>query len=221
MIQKPILPPVLLPLACMPPIEYFGWLMHSTSIQIEIQETYPRQTCRNRYTILTANGLLNLSVPVIKPLGNHTPVKDVLVDNRQNWAHVHWKTIESAYSRAPFFLYYRDGFEEIFHTAHLKLIDLDMKILQLCCDILKIAPKFTLTDVFNKVPTDFVDMRGRILQKKRTAHSWSVKQYSPYIQVFSDRYPFEPNLFLPDLIFNLGPDAAKYLQNIVPGDSLL
>ncbi|MBK6966559.1 MAG: WbqC family protein [Bacteroidales bacterium] len=43
-----------------------------------------------------------------------------------------------------------------------------------------------------------------------------IRHYEPYIQVFSDRHEFLPNLSILDLLFNLGPDTGDYLKKHMP-----
>ena len=38
----------------------------------------------------------------------------------------------------------------------------------------------------------------------------------PYVQVFSDRMPFQPNLSVADLLFAEGPEAASVLARCLP-----
>jgi len=212
------LPQVILPLACLPDIEYFCWLFHASGVLVEIQETYPKQTCRNRYSIETANGVLNLVVPVTKPDGNHTCTRDILLDHKSPWARIHWRTIESAYNKSPYFLYYREAFESIFLAPPKLLVDFNLKILEACCGILKTDPGIVLTENYRKGYENAVDMRQLIMHKRKTVHTWSVQEFEPYMQVFSDRHPFFPNLSIIDLIFNEGPSAAHYLYRHCPGN---
>jgi hypothetical protein len=210
------LPSALLPTACFPDIEYFVWLLFSERVSIESQETFPKQTCRNRYRISTANGILTLTVPVIKPAGNHTPTYAIQVDLKENWNRIHWRAIESAYNKSPFFLYYRDDFEKILMNPPVKLIELNLEILRLCCKFAGISPVYDLSETFVKEPQHMIDMRQLIMPKQPVRHEYTIHNFEPYIQVFSDRYAFIPNLSILDLLFNLGPDAGNYLKRHKP-----
>ena len=55
-----------------------------------------------------------------------------------------------------------------------------------------------------------LDLREDIHPKKD-----STRTFEPYYQVFQDRFPFEKNLSILDLLFNMGPQSKKYLSRIV------
>ena len=210
------LPPVLLPTACFPNIEYFVWLHFSEKVIIENHETFPKQTCRNRYRIASANGIHTLTVPVIKPDGNHSPTSEIQVDPKENWNRIHWRAIESAYNKSPFFLYYRDDFEKILMNPPAKLIELNLALLRLCCKFAGISPVYSLSESFVNEPQRMIDMRQLIMSKKPVQHTYTITNFEPYIQVFSDRQAFIPNLSILDLLFNLGPEAGNYLKRHMP-----
>ena len=69
---------ILMSTAYLPPIAYMAFLFSCSNIIIEKEETYPKQTYRNRCEILSANGIINLSIPVNKPHGNNTDRKSVV-----------------------------------------------------------------------------------------------------------------------------------------------
>jgi hypothetical protein len=210
-------PEVLLPFACFPDISYFCWLVHAPTVHIELHETYPRQTCRNRYIIATANGPLTLSVPVIRSSGNHTPFTDIKLSFAEKWNSIHWRAIESAYNKSPFFLYYRDVFESIFSNPPEYLWEFNKLLLEACLELTGIKPLIHFTDTFVKDPAPVADLRKMFMPKREIRHEWEITSYEPYFQVFGDRFPFIPNLSMADLLFNLGPEAAPYLRRHIPG----
>ena len=214
------LPEVVLPFACQPNVEYLSWMAHSPKVWIETRETFPKQTCRNRYAIMTATGPAVLTIPVKRPAGNNTPLSEVILDAPEKWVNLHWRAIESAYNKSPFFLYYRDYFEQIYHNPPEKLIDLNRQFLDVILKYSGIIKSYSFTNEYHKeYPTEIVDMRQHIMPKKATSQAFTIQQYKPYIQVFNETQPFAPNLSALDLLFNLGPETGSYLKNHCPGFS--
>ena len=120
--------PVLLSTAYLPPISWMSVVLKTASSIIEIYETYPKQTFRNRCNIATSSGLLILTVPVMRTNGNHTKTLDIRIDNSKNWQRLHWRSIITAYNKSPYFLYYRDLFEHVYQKNHERLIDLNQEL---------------------------------------------------------------------------------------------
>lgn len=200
---------VLLSTAYFPPIVYISCFPGQENCLIEQQETYRKQTYRNRCSILTANGQLDLSIPVSKPHGNHTKTKDVLIVQEDNWYIRHWRAIESAYNASPFFLFYRDDLKDLFlHPADKLLLHND-RILKTIFGLLGMQINYQYTEVFEKRPAGAIDLRNEISPKKKMN-----AELPPYPQVFSDKSGFIPNLSILDLLFNLGPESADYLKKI-------
>ena len=116
---------IVLPLAYFGNVEYFHLIAKANSVIIDIAELYPKQTYRNRCTILGANGPIDLSVPIIRPQGKNTALSNVLISYAENWTKDHLKSIESAYGRTPFFEYYFEDLETIIRNKPQHLAKLD------------------------------------------------------------------------------------------------
>ena len=87
----------------------------SSSLLLETQDSYVKQTYRNRTYIAAANGKLALNIPVIhQKKGNSVPYNSIEIDHSQNWATTHLKSIKSAYYSSPYFEYYQDDLEILF-----------------------------------------------------------------------------------------------------------
>ena len=199
---------ILLATAYLPPVAYMALAAAAEGVTIEVCETYRKQTYRNRCTILAAGGLLDLTVPVVRSNGNHTMTADIGISYAEPWNIRHWRAIESAYSAAPYFLYYRDGLQKILSDRYPRLIDLNGTLLTYLLKSMKIdTPVMPSADFVP--PTDAAgDYRYRITPKQPLADEW----FEPYSQVFATKYPFQPNLTALDLLFNLGPESKGYLQ---------
>lgn len=209
-ILKPEQNKILLSVAYLPPAEYFYYLMRADIIYIEQFETYPKQTYRNRCMIYSEKGAMPLSVPLTKPEGNHTKTKDVLILNREKWYLNHRRAIEAAYLASPYFLYYRDDLELFFTGQHENLFRFNLNLLNTLFKLTGINPKIKLTRNFVKKPRELYDLRYAITPKKTA----TLNHFPEYIQVFSDRHGFVPNLSIIDVLFNLGPDTTDYLGSL-------
>ena len=197
--------------AYFPPISYVAAMLDKPVVLVEQYETFPKQTYRNRAVVATANGLLPLSVPVIRTNGNHTYTKDMDICYNENWAAKHWRAIESAYNSSPYFLYYKDDVEAILNKKHRTLLELNMDILAFVFKKLKVTKEIILSTDFVTAGAgaDIEDYRNRFSPKNK-----EIIQLSPYDQVFEDRFGFVPNLSILDLLFNMGPDSLGYLKEV-------
>lgn len=201
--------PVLLTTAYLPPISWMAVAIQSGSIELEIHETYPKQTFRNRCNIATSSGILSLSVPVKRINGNHTKTCDIHIDNSKNWQQLHWRSILTAYNKSPYFLYYRDLIEPVFFMKQELLVDLNTELLK---TILKIIGSKNIivhnTDKYLLTP-EYDDLRNSFHPKYSNKDVWC--ELPRYIQSFEEYHGYLPDLSIIDLLFNLGPDTLTYL----------
>lgn len=192
-----------------PPTSWFTIAQSSGNITIDIHEHYTKQTWRNRCRIAGANGPLDLIIPV-KTSGNHTPMKDVRVDYATNWQRVHWHAIRSAYGKSPFFEFYADRFDALYATEPRFLIEWNESCLHIIIKAAKLNFTFTLSEEYCKLPANHPDFRLLIAPSAANAVSNITTQ--KYMQVFEDRFGFQPGLSVLDLLFCAGPESAKYLH---------
>ena len=101
---------------------YRRFLANPSAVQIEVMESFPKQTYRNRCTITTPDGPLTLSVPV-KRADSKQLTRDVEISYQQKWQHQHWITLMSAYKRTPYFDYYADFFRPFYEKETKFLVD--------------------------------------------------------------------------------------------------
>jgi hypothetical protein len=179
-------------------INYIKILFQSTNVEIEQYESYQKMSFRNRCMVAGSNGVVNLSVPLEKGRGQKELMKDVRISHSENWQVQHWRTIESCYSRAPFFEFYRDGVFNLLQKKETFLLDMNMAILEWLVKVFKSKASVSLTLSYQKeYPHPVKDLRGRFLPK-----SYANEDFGPgYVQVFEDRIGFKPNLSILDLLF--------------------
>ena len=154
---------MILPTTYMGSVEWYRqFLANPSAVQIEVMESFPKQTYRNRCTITqpvgdeamrrlgerreTGNslpfregqgvGLLTLSVPV-KRADSKQLTRDVEISYQQRWQHQHWIALMSAYKRTPYFDYYADFFRPFYEQETRFLVDFNEKIHEVIVELMK------------------------------------------------------------------------------------
>ncbi|MCF8277998.1 MAG: WbqC family protein [Flavobacteriales bacterium] len=197
-----------LPIGYFPPISYFAYLLRE-DITIEKHEHFVKQSLRNRCTILGANGQMNLLVPRLKSEDRQT-ISESIIHQLEDWKTLHWRSLESAYRKSPYFEYYEDDLLPFFQKNHTNHFETDLESTKLICDLLdlKFEPIFTSS---YEAEFEGIDLRNA-WNKQNYAAENPVKTYPRYIQVFSDRQEFVADMSILDLLFCFGPRAVDYLR---------
>lgn len=176
-------------------IAYFESLSEIDHIYLDGNESYEKQTYRSRCVILSANGIQNLVVPVIRPNGKATLVKDVQISYAENWQKDHIKAIESAYRKAPFYNHYAEDLFVIIRKKHKNLISLNFELTQ-----------FILRKLGNKAQIELAnESQSCSLASKKLVHPKTCPnpQLKAYHQTFGTAN-FESNISIIDWLFNVG-----------------
>lgn len=193
----------------LPPIAYFSALSFFDEVVIEKHEHYEKQTYRNRCYINTARGRDVLIVPVTSKHGK-AGTGEVRIDYSQKWLNNHWRTIQAAYGKAPFYAYFAHELHDELFKKHDLLFDLNLALLTMCLRWLRSKTLLKESVRYEKTPADgVIDLRSRINPKKPEMVQ-TFYQPAVYHQVFGNK--FVNNLSLVDLIFCEGPGAAVVVQ---------
>ena len=196
-----------LPMFYLPPVEYFVKLnAYRANIFIEKEEHFPKQTYRNRANVYTPDGVLGLTVPVIKGSKNHTKVKDIKISYDFNWQRLHWLSLQACYRRSAYFEYYEDELAPFYERTFDYLFDYNEQLLQFVLKAMKMKIDYKYTESYEANYPDLADCRESINPKLETDFNQKT-----YFQVFEDRKGFIKNLSIVDLLFNQGPHSINYL----------
>ena len=202
------------------PVQWYQKLNRFDGVLVEQHEHFLKQTYRNRCIIATTQGVQALTVPVEAPVGeglalSKTSIKDVRISNHGKWRTEHWNALQSAYGESPFFEFYEDDIRPFFEDRWEFLLDFNMAITEKMCELLDIHPHIELTSSYqNSLP--FGEGRGGALDFRTIIHPKHPQpdpdfNPKPYYQVYQERFGFQPNLSVLDLLFNMGNEAVLYL----------
>jgi hypothetical protein len=196
---------VILSTAYLPNLEYFARLISGKAL-LEQHENYVKQTYRNRCEILTAHGVMPLIIPV-KHAGKKIGIRDVKIDYTGNWQKMHWRTIRAAYMSSPFFEYYIDDLLPFYEFKDTFLFDFNWKLLGKLLELMGIKTEISFTESY--LPQYEFDYRMSISPKNPA----TAPDTKPYYQVFGDKFGFQANLSILDLLCNEGNNAFKLMNN--------
>lgn len=204
---------VYLSTAYWPNLHYFYYLLNGEHIFIERYENYQKQSYRTRSRILTANGVLDLSVPVknqaVKELS-----KDIEIAYKEKWQIKHWRAITSAYKNSPYFDFFEDALKPFYFEEHQYLLEYNFKQLDCVLKLLKQKRLIGFTQGYSKRISAGDDLREKIHPKVDFRDDTTVAKLleRKYYQTFESKFDFEPNLSILDLLFNKGLETIDYLR---------
>ena len=204
---------VLLSTAYWPNLHYFFYVLNADSVCIEHYENYQKQSFRNRTQILTANGKLDLSIPVNKTAPKIF-TKDVTISYQEKWQIKHWRAITSAYKNSPYFEHFESEIEPFYLQEYESLSEYNSMQLKTVLKILKIKRQLSFSSDYIKTAENLLDRRESIHPKKEFQSDEKVVERLKhhYYQTFENKFEFVPNLSVLDLLFNTGLGTIEYLS---------
>lgn len=195
---------VLLSTAYLPNIKYLSQVLNHDVVVLEKHEHFVKQTYRNRCEILTSNGKLSLSIPLVKQADKEL-IAEKKISYAEDWQKQHWRAITSAYKNSPYFEFFEDEFKPFYENKYELLLDYNTQLLQKILHILRVKKQIEFTNQFDMSPVNSLDLRA--LSDLNNSENVNLK---PYYQVFADKQGFTPNLSCLDALFNVGLET-KYL----------
>ncbi len=194
---------------------------------------YTRRDWRNRNKIKTPAGLSWLTIPVKVKNNYFQKIKDTVISDPQ-WNRRHWQSIVHNYARAKYFPTYRALFEDLYLTSDERsLSQINHRFLVAICEILGIKTRLSwsmdyqlaegkterLVDLCKQAGAteyisgpsakDYID--EELFRREGIALRYmDYSDYPLYEQLFP---PFEHAVSVIDLIFNVGPEASRYMKS--------
>lgn len=195
----------ILSIAYLPPVEYFQKIKQADDVYIEKHEYYIKQSYRNRCRVLSANGVVELSIPIVNT-HNKQIITDVQLSYAEKWQPQHWRTIKYAYRSTPYFMYYEDALAPIYEKKYTFLFDFNLALMQVLMQCFKLSTNIYFTEEYHALNSS-TDYRNSIHPKSHISGLTS----KIYPQLYTEGKIFEPNLSAIDLLFNAGTNAFRYL----------
>ena len=151
-----------LSVAYLAPVEYYAVLANAGNIVLEQHEHFVKQSYRNRCVILTANGLMDLTIPIEKAGEQKSLIRDVRISNHGDWQINHWRSMESAYSSSPFFEYYADDLLPFYEKKWVFLWDFNLALQTKILELIDLQPNIILSQKYLKIQGEHcIDLRER------------------------------------------------------------
>jgi hypothetical protein len=201
---------------------------------------YDKRGWRNRNQIKSPHGPLWLTIPVHSKGAQieHIPINKIEISWDRSWNRDHWRTIQSAYARTPYFKEYVPLLETIYQREDALLVDFTIESTIVLARALGIQHTRFLRSSDLDVSGSKTDRLIAILAKVKANSYLSGPSAQAYIEPnkFSQAgiqleymtydYPEYPQLYPPfeaqisilDLLFMTGPDALDYILS--PGEIL-
>ena len=206
---------IALPGFIFPSISYF-LLMAQNPCLIDTGAHFVKQSPRNHYEILSANGRLKLTLPIERSHGQSMPTHHMRIE-QGNWYKNQLTAIQSAYGKSAFFFYFKEEIQALMtEIPGLTLGEAQQRSLRF---IFKntFTPSYEAKEIYVTDETFLQDFR---MAKNVPFRKGAINKYH---QVFQDRFDFQDNLSILDLLFNMGPEAKHYLHShpklkLVPAD---
>lgn len=187
-----------IPLCSFPSVLW--WKLHGSGCGIDTARNYVKQTMRNRYIILSAQGPLTLSIPVKSQDGMPVPYASIELE-RSAWPTKHWRSIRAAYGKSAYFEHYEHLLHPLFEQSFSTLLEFNTASLAVLSRIMKMD-----------VPQLHETITGEDLSPMFEP-SFVTPSFPKHVQVFMDRLPFASNLSILDTLMNLGPQTGSYLSS--------
>lgn len=207
----------------LPWIGYFDKIKKSDIFVILDNVQYKKREYQNRNQIRTKDGSLWLTVPVKTKSKYFQKIKEVEIDNTASWNQKHWQSIVSNYSKAEFFNKHRNFFDEVYKNNWIKLIDLNLHIINYMIEVFDIKTvihfesEFDITtektdriiDLCKKINADayLSGTGGKNYLEEEKFSTNNIKllyqefKHPVYKQVYGE---FMPYMSAIDLLFNTG-----------------
>jgi hypothetical protein len=213
---------------------YFDLINSADAFILYDDRQYTRRDWRNRNRIKTRQGTQWLTIPVQVRGRYHQRIDETVVRDH-GWAKQHWATLRHSYVSAPHFESYAQMLEQVYRELadEPRLSLINRRLVEIVCDVLSIRTPISWS-------TDYAAEGGRTERLVALCRAAGATTYlsGPTARAYLDESlfraagieleymnyggyreypqvhpPFDHHVTVLDLLFNVGPDAPRYLKS--------
>ena len=193
---------------------------------------YSKNYFLNRNKIKTATGWIWLTIPVLTKGDSNKIIKDVEIDNKNDWCKKHWMSLYYSYKNSPYYNNYSEYFENYYQREWRYLVEAISEMMHYLLKVLNIKTRIIMAsslgvsgkkedlilNICNIVQADeyLSGPDGRnylnldLWEKNKIRVVFHEYQHPAYRQLHGN---FMPLLSVIDLLFNCGPESLGILRN--------
>lgn len=186
-------------------VDYYAAMARAEKVVIDRGVRYDKRAKDvHRCEIVDTRQRVLLTVPVSKGAEHVSRWQDMAVSAHDSWWERHVTALESAYGRTPFFEFYIDRLLHFMgpEAVGRSIVDVDIELDAVMRRLLLIDAEVTY-DASGLDPAETTDYRREAIPDAGIG---------PYWQVRADKLGFTPGLSILDLLFSLGPEAARHIH---------
>ncbi|MEZ5018229.1 MAG: WbqC family protein [Flavipsychrobacter sp.] len=191
-----------------PNIYWWSVIAAADKVIFDEAEHFEKMTYRNKYFITGANGIIQLSIPLLHGRNQRGAMKDITIANTEQWQLQHWRGIASSYRRTPYFEHYEPELRQFFEVSYDSLAAFNRASITWLKKQLGLNYEEEIASVYRPKYEDAV----ADLRKGMKPVMGKTLEESIYYQPFDERNGFLTNLSMLDLLFCEGPNAINLLK---------
>lgn len=205
-------------------IDYVDKFIYLDSVQ------FARRSWQQRNRIKSVNGELMMTVPVFSKGLRGQVINETQIDLSTNFGVKHWRSIETAYKKAPYFSIHAEELEKHFLSPPASLADFNISLIEKLCMIFGVStPRQRSSSMFTSGTKS--ELLARLCKKAGASSYISAPGSKEYIQessafqnvgvtvdyfvydhpvYFQGNGEFIPYMSAIDLLFNVGAEESLF-----------
>ena len=214
----------------LPWLGFFDKVRQSDAFVLLDNVQFRKNYFQNRNKIRTQQGWTWLTVPVLIKGKSDQFIQDVQINNTVDWQSKHWKSMNYAYNRAPYFEKYSPMLKQIYTSNWDYIANLNERFIGYLMDEMGIRSKMVWASTLNvtgsgtelllqicqklhaEVYLSGISGRDYLREEEFSKEGIKVRYQEFYHPIYSQLYePFIPCMSTLDLLFNHGDKSMDIL----------